>query len=95
MQSVEYSSKVFYSQQLALFLKEKGVDNNYQCWSVSASSYYAKETLYTFKECKLRFFEKNINSPHVPEMRPIEESVAQTKLKVLKNDWPTDFIPKL
>ncbi len=71
------------------------MDNIYQSWQVSTSSHYAEETLNAFKERIQNFFQKNINSPNVSEIRPIEELRTKTKLKVIKNDWPTDSTPKL
>ena len=75
------------SKKLIPFLREYYPNNNYLFWPDLASSHYSSKTIQMFNEKNVKFLERELNPPNVPQLRPIEHFWSQLKSKVYEKDW--------
>lgn len=74
-------------KRLIKFIKINHQDGDYVFWPDLASAHYAKDTLEAFTKFGIKFIDKRINPPNVPQVRPIEDFWAILKRKVYSDGW--------
>jgi len=82
-------------KRLLPFLKNHYPNEDYIFWPDLATSHYSKYTVQFFIQHKIKFIEKQINPPNVPQLRPIEKFWSSLKSKVYENNWTAKNIQQL
>lgn len=77
------------------FIDKHHSDGNYVFWPDLASAHYAQKTTDVMRAVEIKFVDKSVNPPNVPQIRPIERFWAILQKKIYSNGWSTDSVPIL
>lgn len=82
-------------KRLIPFLNNNYPNGGYWFWPDLASAHYANDTIAVLHQNHIKFVDREINPPNVPQLRPIEKFWAQLKSKVYENNWEAKDIDQL
>lgn len=77
------------------FINKYHSDGNYIFWPDLASAHYSNKTQGIFRAVGIKYLEKSLNPPNVPQIRPIERFWAILQKKLYINGWTTEDINQL
>ena len=74
-------------KRLIPFIRDNHSNTGIVFWPDLATCHYAKLTIQTYEELKLKYIKREENPPNVPQLRAIEKFWAHLKTKVYSGGW--------